>query len=289
MLAETVDQVTGIASNANFMGVNVLGMKVVPWEDRGAVLHLIQSTLESGEVFVRHSWVCMRCGQFRDDVGIILDVADSDVLRVAVVPRFWSQPDRSLRKRVARRERPSGRPPQSLLTEEVARSIFNFNPQPGPTNDSFVFRGDVYLRNGLRIIEAYGIHAAIPVQPHAADVYYFTLLGYDTRYITNKSFIRYGDHIGGVSTEGLHVEGTVTYLSGDDVWITNDRDHRKGIKLRLADAHRHFSAGTTVVVWLGNETGRKGFVMAEGEDVLILLDERARGEVHMMLCRPYTY
>lgn len=280
ILAETVDQVIGIATNAESVGVYVTGIKEVPLEDRGAVLYLAQSRLDGGEVFVKRSWVRMRRGPFKHDVGLIIDISDSDILQIAVVPRFWDQSVCLPKKRIGQRGRTTERPPQGLLTEEVVRTVFNSEPQPGTSSDTFTFEGDVYLRNGLRIIEAYGIHVAIPVQPHASETYQFTLLGFNTHYITNKSFLRIGDRVKIQSQEARGVDGTVTYLSGDEAWIKPDLDtHKEPLMVHIVDLQRQFPTGTTVAVRIGELAGREGLVLSELGDELVIFDQQAHKEV----------
>ena len=53
----------------------------------------------------------------------------------------------------------------------------------------------MYFENGLKFVTVHGLHYASVCRPSAAEVWFFTLAGEDTRMETNKSLLRSSDRV----------------------------------------------------------------------------------------------
>lgn len=268
LLTKTVDEVNAIAGYASHIGVDVSGIETVPAEERGVILYLSRTEADEETLFRNRSWVTMRHGPFKGDVGLVQDVTDSDVLKVAVVPRFYNGS-----------KRPQKEATRKLMTENTLRTLCGEDPTSGPDTGIFTFKGNTYLRNGLQIIETYGIHSVQACVPNANDAYYYTVLGYDTRYITNKAFLRIGDRTQVISGSLKGTRGVTVAISNETASIEVDDTETLVVQVHLGDIDRQFDCGTLVVVRIGEYVGQAGFVVSEVGDELCLLDARVREEV----------
>ena len=252
-------------------------IKGVPLEDRNKVEQLASDSRALCDVYEPGTWVRMRHGLFKGDIGLVLHVRESDVLTIALLPRYWAPNDLSKgsRKREKRR-----RPPQRLLTDAELRTTTEDDVETAGDRGIIKYGKGKYMRSGLRVMEVYGLHATIATIPTASEVEVFTGLGYNTRYITNKTFLNVGDQVRITLNEDRSIAGFARIVEEDHAWIETDVDkHLPLLKVHVKDIERCLSVGTLVAVRIGGDTGRRGYVVSETEEFVVLVDERDATEV----------
>lgn len=265
VLARSIVHVLRLVDTVRCPYVDIRNMRSVPDEDRATVLYWSRDDRINERPFTQGTWVRMRRGPFKGEVGLVVCMAESDALTIAM-PRRGLDSGGIGKDRAHKRERKRSR------LREKTKEVHNIEPtcSQDRLDDA----------SGVQVIQVYGIHAATPVIPSAKEVALFTRLGYNTLSVTNRSLLRIGDPVRVNSNESFVEDGVVKSISGDEACIDASKGRgAQEIRARLCNIERCMPIGSMVLVRIGPYTDRKGFVIGESKNEVIVLDEQDISEV----------
>ena len=216
------------------------------------------------------SWVRVRDGLYKGDIARVYSSRSStDELDLVLAPRY----DASLEGlRTAFKGPMRGRPPQCLCDFSL---IPTGELQDGPITGTYTFGDDVYFENGLKFVTVHGLHYASVCRPSAAEVWFFTLAGEDTRMETNKSLLRSSDRVRVLAGVDVGKMGVVIAKYGANDEAVEVDVQEDTIRLyNVAYIERVFEVGDTVSVVLGSHSGQEGMIVdIADKNVTIMVDE----------------
>jgi transcription elongation factor SPT5 len=253
----------------------------VPREDQDALLKFREG---SGRISER-SWVRIRRGKYKKDLAFVLKVfADTDVVRIAVVPRI------SMSKK-----RKSGKAIPALFNPTVVEAVHG-EGKVTRSGDKCVFRGQNY-RCGFWICTVFSLHSLAEEScPSFDELLFFRSAGLDDiqddidKAISSeciKNVWQLGDRleITGGSFRGM--SGQLKAMSAESwtAMVNLDPISTSGIvrefdecEVSLDDLKRYFRVGDNVKAVTGEHKGLCGIVVSFTKGIVTFIAEKTSKE-----------
>ena len=230
------------------------------------------------------TWVrIIQPGLYRGDLAVVIsNRGSSDIVRIAIVPRFI----------VSKKRRGNSRPAPALLDPEFVAKF------PSMENNSHIhfIQSRMFHHNGLEFLQVPSTHALkIEPRPSEAELNLFRSsfgqldeVTYDSelliQHAVNRAFRdesrrlwRTGDRVRILEGAFVNMSGSIHEIDelNQTVIVDFDSQNLTRVEVSMEDLERQFFIGDQVHVALGNNKGRMGSILEITDDVGTIIEGTA--------------